>query len=366
MKFNHKLIAVVAGTTLVLVILINLIVPQAEIKGDVDQNLPEHLLPGVAENLDTITTIKIDRGNDDVLTMNKVNDDWLLEEMDGYYADSKKAQDLLIGFRTFQTLEEKTSNPEFYARLGLQDPDGSSDENGRVILSKEDGTELANVIFGNQAMGPVGTTQRYVRLNVGPETYLVRTPVDISGSKNYWINSDILNIEPANIAGITIDRWDNEMLAIDKPTTDTVDWQVSDIPLGREITNQNNVNSVGRALQNMSFENVKSRTALANDTLTSETLFIADLYNGMSIEATLQVEENTTPAVWWTTLDISYDERIRSETMANKTPEEVKAEADELSKKTGNWAYQLPSWKIQTMTKTVNDLTTFPEDESGG
>ena len=49
---------------------------------------------------------------------------------------------------------------------------------------------------------------------------------------------------------------------------------------------------------------------------------------------------------------------------AMKTPEEVTAEAAELNKKLGKWAYAIPSYTAQNFTKRMADMIKSPEEKA--
>jgi len=321
----------------------------------------ENLLPDVSTNLDEVNGIVIEKGTE-TLTLYKEDDTWRLEEKNGYFVQGDQVQELLIGFRNFDFLEQKTSNPDFYERLGLQEP-GEGLQSTRVIL-KDGDTELANVVLGEKKRSAGTIATRYVRMEGKPETYLVETNADPTGNIRSWLQTDILDLPPTRLSSIEITRWDDQVVSLDKLTSETVDWQLADLPEGAEISNQNTINTIGRSLAGMSHNDVQKLDVLNFDSLSSETTFAAQSFDGIDLLVTLRADTSGNENKWWTKFDIEFNESLFDEINTDKTIEEVREEVDELKPILSDWAYQIPNWKATNMTKAMDELIEFPSEET--
>ena len=79
------------------------------------------LLPRLAEELEGITAIEIVGAGDMRLArIERAAEQWVVVEQDGYPAATGKVNGLLIALAEARIVEEKTANPEFHARLGVE------------------------------------------------------------------------------------------------------------------------------------------------------------------------------------------------------------------------------------------------------
>ncbi|MGF1573718.1 MAG: DUF4340 domain-containing protein [Sumerlaeia bacterium] len=360
---NTKLLLLTAGTV-VLVLITIFAVTSEEANGPQPSNsaAPESLIPGLQENLDSIATIEINMGNPEAnITLTQKGDTWHLEQQDGYFVDEKKVNDFLLGFRLFKPLEQKTGNPDRYADIGVQDPDGESDNIGQVILKDSANKELANVILGDQASSIAGQTRRYVRIPTEKNAWLVETNATINNSPTYWMNLQILDIPVADFTSVEINPWSGETLNIDKPTTDSA-WALLQLPEGEELTSPRDLENMPRVFQRLNFESVRKASPSASDAFTSATTVLARTFNGLEVSATMKNDPDSTN--WWATFAVNYNSEARNSAAAKQTEEETKTLAADLNKKLDGWLYQIPLWKVNNLTKPVDEYIKKPQEET--
>ena len=75
-------------------------------------------IPGLLGKLNDVATIEITNANNQVLaTLLKNEDSWVVKEKKRYPADITKIRASLLAIAEAKILEQKTSNPDLYAKL---------------------------------------------------------------------------------------------------------------------------------------------------------------------------------------------------------------------------------------------------------
>ena len=100
----------------------------------------------------------------------------------GYPVPTDNVRTVVGGIASLRRFEEKTDQPNLYAKLGVQDVGGTDANSREVILETADGVELAAIILGRisntMQFDPLGGM--YVREPGDPRTWLVRGTVALS------------------------------------------------------------------------------------------------------------------------------------------------------------------------------------------
>jgi hypothetical protein len=115
---------------------------------------PGLLLPDVGERINRVDRIRILDGGSGAVTLSRADDRWGIEEMQAYPADWGKVRQLLAGLAQASIVELKTDNPDYYDRLGVQDPVAGQPGGLRVEFAA--GDDQWAVIVGNEAGGRDG------------------------------------------------------------------------------------------------------------------------------------------------------------------------------------------------------------------
>ena len=122
----------------------------------------ELLLPELASRFDDVARIEITgAGRERLVSLNRMDNSmdtgWTVAEQDGYPASAAAINGLLIALAEARIVEEKTSDPNFYSRLGVESVD-TADATG-VEVAVVAGVEPIRVVLGDA----YGSGQRYAR-----------------------------------------------------------------------------------------------------------------------------------------------------------------------------------------------------------
>ncbi len=87
----------------------------------------ERLLPDLEKQLNSVAELRvIGADGATAVTLDRTENDWVVLEKDGFPADRAALRNTLLELANATIIEQKTSKPEFYARLGVEEP-GSPD-----------------------------------------------------------------------------------------------------------------------------------------------------------------------------------------------------------------------------------------------
>jgi hypothetical protein len=108
-----------------------------------------------------------------------------VEEAQSYPADWARLRKLLFGLAQAQVIELKTSNPDYYDRLGLKDV--SDPSSTAVLVEIGEGDSPTRVLLGSIAQGREG---QYVRIPDDGQALLIDRSVEASNQAADWLLRD--------------------------------------------------------------------------------------------------------------------------------------------------------------------------------
>jgi hypothetical protein len=164
------------------------------------RNLPRDphgmaLLPTLASELNSVSALTVRKGAAAPVTVHKQGAQWTVAERADYPADLPKLKKLLMALSDAKIREEKTSNPDSYAIIGVEDPSKPAATGTQVELTAQNG-KLA-VIVGKSA--GEGT---FVRRAGEKTSYIVEPGISVEAEPRYWIDTRLLDIPTDKIQSI--------------------------------------------------------------------------------------------------------------------------------------------------------------------
>jgi hypothetical protein len=286
--------------------------------------------------------------------------------MHDYPVDLAKLRQLVIAMSEAKIVEEKTSNPEFYERLGLADPDEGG--NGTKVTTSA-GEAKTTVIFGETAQGE----RRYARVADAAPSYLVDRNPELPQAPVQWLEPNVTDVPAGDINRIVISHADGERIELAKGEEEQADYAAVNVPEGRELTYASVGNGIAGALGGLTLEDVRPATGAEASTTTVFT-------TKDGLEVTVKVSdtvvepsepaapaEPTEPAADTDdapTADAAEEESAPAETevehwlaiSAKATSDEAKERADAINARVEGWEYRVPAYKAELLTKRWDDL----------
>jgi hypothetical protein len=154
------------------------------------------LLPSLATELDTVTSVSVFKGSPTpMVTVHKQGDQWTVAQRADYPADASKVRKLLLTLSDAKIREEKTSNSESYAVIGVEDAFKPGATGSQLELLAKSGK--LDVIVGK----PVGQGN-FVRRAAEKTSYVAEPSVSFDAEPRSWIDTRLLDIANDKIQSI--------------------------------------------------------------------------------------------------------------------------------------------------------------------
>lgn len=330
------------------------------------------LLESLRGHVNDVARVRVTTA-DEVYTLERRDAGWGLLEKGGYPVDVDKVKALVVGLSELALVEEKTANPALFARLGVQDPGTTADTpSRRVELMDASGTVLADLVVGREVLARgAGDPHLYVRRPDGGPALEVQGRVRVDDASSALLDREIAKLERKRVARVTVTHPDGEVLRVERPTADTADFTVADLPEGAELSWPGVAGGVAGALEYLNLEDVRPGDAAFDAAAAVRTRF--ETFDGLVV-TTESLEEEGRVLV---RVQAAYDASLRpSEPVgpteaegeqappAVKAAAEVEAEAAAINARVGHWIYVVPGYAGSNLRKRMAELLAKPEEAS--
>ncbi len=312
------------------------------------------LVPGLKDQVNDIERLQIDTGADEPIRLIRSDERWRVENAEAYEADFELVYQLLRDLAAGERAEPRTSNPDWYERLGVAGASLQSDGSEASFQIGFPGTELPAVIIGRA--GPAGQS-RFVRLANEEQVWLSDREISVPPTILDWLQRSVMDIPASELAEITLRHADGEVVQL-RPADETGNqWVLMNVPEGREAEPAWRLNSFANALSNVQLEDVRRYESSPESS--SAALFVTR--DGLNFVATLFEDEQG----GWVNFSVSADVAASIED-AELTDEDasISADAAAVDARLSPWAFKLPSAKFGQMTGRLEDVLVDLEPEA--
>jgi hypothetical protein len=322
------------------------------------------LYPGLKEQLNSVTAINIYKAGDArVVELKRQGDTSTVSERDNYPADEGKLRRLVIAIADAKVLEEKTSNAEAYATLGVEDTKGAGATSLRIELV---GTpKPVNLIVGKQGAGARST---YVRRAGEKQSWLINTTIDTSATPEAWLRKDIVDVSADRVQSARVETKGAKPYTASKAARADTDFAVEGLPKGKSLSAPTAANSVAMALTSLSLVDARAASAFQSTPPVAHATF--KTFDGLVVEADGWVQDQKHYVALRPSFDAALAERFKVATApAEEKKEEKKDEAPKpaapnveedakkLAAKVTGWVYEIPDYKYESLFKPLDQLT---------
>lgn len=350
---SRKHFSLLLGVTLAVALLVLLVPGKTGRESDVEKL---RLLPGLQEQVNQLDWLRIaGPGGETVVTLNRGEGYWRVDEMHGYPADWEQLKTLLTDLTQAEIVERKTDNPDYYGRLGVADL--SQSDAGGVMIEFQQESGLPALIVGNRAQGRDG---HYVRLKDAAESVLIDRSLELPRERTSWLEKEIVHVPDSEVVEVEVVHADGERVAARKASADDENFALQDIPEGREIQSAWSVNSLANGLASLTLDAV---VPAADVDWTGAGRFGLVTADGLRIDADLvavepPADDESGETGYWMRLQAGlYQTAVES---GVNPPEEGAAgpaeRAEAINQRVSGWAYRIPKYKYDAMTKRMGEL----------
>ena len=225
------------------------------------------LLPGLIDKVNTVAAIEVREG-DKVMSLKRAGEGWQVLPS-GYPVKPRKLQETLVGLVRLSKLEPRTSVPEKYEIIQVEDASGADSKSRHVVLRNEAGDVVGDVVLGKTAAGYTSGEQeaQYVRLGNEAQSWLVKGRVAAGAEYKDWVDTTVMQINTGEVKSVTITQADGESLKLDKvgKTEQGHDkFAIDGLPDGIKPKDDLTVRYAATDLANVEFVDVRKAAAMGD------------------------------------------------------------------------------------------------------
>ncbi len=290
------------------------------------------MFPDLAPKLQNAARIEIAHQGK-ITAIVKHGDTWGLEDRGGYVVQPSKLRGMLTALTELRLVEQRTSDPAQFIRLGLEDPNEKTGTSNLLRVLDASGKPIVALIVGHRRVRTQGNVpeQVYVRRPDENQTWLAEGSLQVDADPQLWLERDIMNIDHSRIATVAVTHGEETLeLARDGAKL------VMKVPADHPPLDDYKVDDVDRGLELLTFEDVQTDKQPVGDKIGQSVYTTSD---GLAVTATVFKGEKD---IW----------ARFSATGSDKT----KDEANKLNARLAGWTYQLGAWKQKALVPSLDDL----------
>lgn len=337
------------------------------------------LYPELKKELDAITAVRIvQAGGTPAVELKRGETGWTISERANYPADEAKLRKLITSLTDAKLVEEKTSNPESYATLGVEDV--SNTAAGGVQIEIDGPKQPPKLIVGKQGSG--GQSQ-YVRRAGEPQSWLINKDIDTSASADQWLRKNILDVSADRIQSAEVTTAGAKPYFAVKKSRADADFTVEGLPKGKELSSPSAADNFSTALSGLTLTDVQSASAMSGEPSARATL---KTFDGLVAEVSGWKKDDKHYIALKTAYDAAQAERFKVATAETDKPAEkkedaaaasegappaaketpapepakaapnVEEQASKANSQLNGWVYEIPAYKYDAIFKPLSEL----------
>jgi len=322
------------------------------------------VVPGLINRVNDVATIEVVKGKD-TIKVARVGDSWVMPDRGGYPVKFETVKQNIVTMAELKTVEPKTAKPDLHSRIEVEDPAGADTKSAQMTFKDASGNVITSMIIGRKRYAPIGGKDMvYVRKPGDNRAWLAEGTFDIRTPAPEWLVKEISGVKDERFKTITFTHPDGAKVVMfrkddpNAPKPESKDgppeiWEVEGRPTDRNLRPPATVTSTASAFNFLSLDDVRPAKEVEDGTPKADAEFVA--FDGLVLRSKMVEKDGTA----WTMFE------------ASTTPEAIQAiklEAEELNKKWKGWAYKLPEYKQNFLSRKFDDLVEpvrTPEKKEG-
>jgi hypothetical protein len=296
------------------------------------------VLDGLKPALNEVTEIRLAKGDGTHATLQKRASDWAVAERE-YVADSGKVRKLLLDLGELAVVEEKTSDPANYARIGVEDVNSPKAAGTRVeaITAKK----VYTLIVGK----PGDSKSAYVRVAGAPKSLQASPQIAPDADPKRWLDHAILDIAEGRIKEVAVTPASGPAYSVTREKKEQSDFTVMNIPKGRELSSPGSGNTVAGDLASFTLDDVRHAPAAGDANAKAAGSATFRTFDGLE----LQVD------------GFKDGDRHYVALTPRSIAKETATEAETLAGRLKGWQFEVQGYKYDSLFRPLEDLLKKPE-----
>lgn len=328
----------------------------------------EPLFPALLQNINDITTV-VGVGRGETFTLVRDGNQWVVDEKHRFPADQDDARQLIIGTARLTRIEPKTSNPDLYARIGLDDIHAEDGNAVRYAFKNAAGDALAEIIIGNSRLGRADpqAEEYFVREPAMAQTWLVQGNLPDAVGVIEWLDDKVIEVDRDRVHRVTVEHPDGAVVKVGKAKPSQKTFDLLDVPEGTEIDAKYKVSDLGRSLAGLDLIDVMpaSEASVPDDGRKVE----MTTFDGLRVTLRSVKDGERTLA----RIHAAFDEALvvpdflpggdqaEGESSLLLGADAVREEADRISRESKDWIYVIPDYRADYMAIRKEELIKVPD-----
>jgi hypothetical protein len=347
----------------------------------------EPAFPALRANPDAVAKIELTTPDGKFALVRETGDRWSSAQRFGYTVDAKRVRDLVVALADMRLIEAKTKMPDRYSRIEVEDVDAKDAKSRLLRLETADGKVLAEALIGKQHHRLTGSQQEgtYLRRPGEAPAWLASGGVQIEPKVVDWLDKQVVDLSADDVRRIEIRPEGGEAYVAERAGAGAP-LVLQNLAAGETAKKAEDLNRLASAFAAVTFDDVQRRSDLKWPA--SAQSAVATTFDGVEVTARLakidgqpwaifdarQVEtaapaadgsngdqtaaaaapaakpgEAEAAATPTATAAESSDKNAAAP--AESKTETPKLTAGEINERVANWAYKIPSYVFDRMTK---------------
>jgi hypothetical protein len=306
----------------------------------------ELLFPGLIDRVNDVATIEV-KGADGTVVIQRKGEGWVMPDRGDFAVRFELVKQNLVTMAELKTVEPKTAKPDLHGRVEVEAVTEPKAKSKHMTLKDGDGKTIAEAVIGKKRYAPIGGKDMvYVRKAAESRVWLAEGVFDVRWPAPEWLVKEISGLPEKRWRHIVITQPDGEKAELGRKDTEQQNYDVLNSPDGRKAMPPGQVNSVASAFDFLNLDDVKPAKDLGETSPGATAEFKA--FDGLVVRSKMLAKDGTN----WTVFEAAIGETADGAPIADS----VKEEADKLNAKWSGWAYRLPEYKQNFLSRKIEDL----------
>ncbi|MBX3380629.1 MAG: DUF4340 domain-containing protein [Phycisphaeraceae bacterium] len=370
---------------------------------------PGAAMPGLKANINDAASLTVLKSTGSVTLARTGTGDkaaWTVTAKDGFPADIERLRTTLIQLSNLELAEPKTSNAEFYPKLGVQDvavlPNDASESAKKqaapgalVEIKDASGKALGSLIIGNAAEIGNATLDRpmesgqFVRRPGSTQSWLTRGTIYVDAEPMNWIDRKIVGVPRERIKRATVRRLvgtgpsspgaqAEPDLSISRKDKDAAAFDAAAMREGAQLKQNESVDQPVQAIAYLGMDDVmKDPGAVIGNPDPEATgpnaahpaIAQFETFDGLLVT----VKTGFRDGKWWAQVGAeaaadpippSTDKKTEGEKPAAETGPDATKEAAAINKRTAGWLFAISQFDAKRLSARLEEMIAPPEVEA--
>ena len=307
--------------------------------------------PGLSSEIEAINHISI-KGYAGSVNLSRINDTWVIVELDGYPALPDKVKSTVLGVADLKINAAKTTLPRLYNRLGVEGPEVEDSTSLLLSLKDAERKNIVEMIVGKLRLSSASqsTPGLYIRKPDDEQSYLVDGVVDITSSKTDWIERSLFDIPAEAIRAVRVEHADGDTYTLFKNEKGQEKFSLENLPSGKKLASELIISRYGSILQDIQINGARSKEKLQKQENSINVLI--HTFEGTVVEL-VAFEHDDIP---YGSFEFRFDESLLAGDEDQEKIDGVKAYVANMNAQTLNWWYEIPPFKYDVIKKRSDSI----------